>query len=204
MRSSKEVIMEIKKLREAKGWSLDDLARRVGVAKSTLSRYENGQREFPINDVGLYANALDTTIERILGIGRSSEDIPVVGTICAGDGLLAEQNIEEYVRYPLMGKRQPDFALRVKGDSMIGAGIEDGDIVYFKKASWADYNGQIVAALIHENENGALKRIRWSESSPFIRLEPANDKYEVKEVLPTEVMICGVYMGHFKADRSEF
>jgi repressor LexA len=201
VRSSKEVIMEIKKLREAKGWSLDDLARRVGVAKSTLSRYENGQREFPINDVGLYANALDTTIERILGIGRSSEDIPVVGMICAGDGLLAEQNIEEYVRYPLMGKRQPDFALRVKGDSMIGAGIEDGDIVYFKKASWADYNGQIVAALINDQEEGTLKRIRWSLESPMIRLEPANDSYETIEVQPNQMTICGVYLGHFRPEK---
>lgn len=201
MRSSKEVILEIKKLREAKGWSLDELARRVGVAKSTLSRYENGQREFPINDVGLYANALDTTIERILGIGRSSEDIPVVGMICAGDGLLAEQNIEEYVRYPLMGKRQPDFALRVKGDSMIGAGIEDGDIVYMRQASWADYNGQIVAALVNDKEEGTLKRIRWSSAIPYIRLEPANDGYDVIEALPSEITICGVYLGHFRPER---
>jgi len=203
LRSSKEVILEIKKLREAKGWSLDELARRVGVAKSTLSRYENGQREFPINDVGLYAEALDTTVERILGIGRPSDNIPVVGTICAGDGLLAEQNIEEYVRYPFMSKRQPDFALRVKGNSMIGAGIEDGDIVYFKKATWADYNGQIVAALINDQEEGTLKRIYWSINTPYIRLEPENDEYEAKEVLPSEVRICGVYMGHFREDRED-
>jgi len=201
MKSSKEVIMEIKKLREAKGWSLEELARRVGVAKSTLSRYENGQREFPINDIGLYADVLGTTVEKLLGIGKPSENIPVVGTICAGDGLLAEENIEEYVRYPLLSKRQPDFALRVKGDSMLGAGIEDGDIVYFKKASWADYNGQIVAALINDQEDGTLKRIRWSADSPLIRLEPENDKYNVIEVLPNQVTICGVYMGHFKPER---
>jgi repressor LexA len=203
LRSSKDVILEIKKLREAKGWSLDELARRVGVAKSTLSRYENGQREFPINDVGLYADVLGTTVERLLGIGRTADIIPVVGTICAGDGLLAEENIEEYIRYPLTDKRQPDFALRVKGDSMIGAGIEDGDFVYFKKASWADYNGQIVAALIRDNEEGTLKRIRWLMDSPLIRLEPANEKYETIEVPPNHITICGVYLGHFRPEKEK-
>jgi len=201
MKSSKEVILEIKKLREERGWSLDELARRVGVAKSTLSRYENGQREFPINDLGKYAEIFGVSIESLLGIKKSTALIPLVGTICAGDGFLAEQNIEEYVHFPFLNKRQPDFALRVKGDSMIGAGIEDGDIVYMRKAQWADYNGQIVAALINECEEGTLKRIRWSSDSPLIRLEPENDEYQTIEVAPNEVRICGVYMGHFKPER---
>src|SRR5690606_16004283 len=111
MRSSKEVIGLIKKLREQKGWSLDELARRVGVAKSTLSRYESGQREFPINDIGIYADVLGTTIEYLLGIEKEKhrELIPLVGTICAGDGLLAEQNIEDYVYYPFRYGRKPDY-----------------------------------------------------------------------------------------------
>ena len=201
MKSSKEVILEIKKLREERGWSLDELARRVGVAKSTLSRYENGQREFPINDLGKYAEIFGVSIESLLGIKKSTALIPLVGTICAGDGFLAEQNIEEYVHFPFLNKRQPDFALRVKGDSMIGAGIEDGDIVYMRKAQWADYNGQIVAALINDQEEGTLKRIRWSSDSPLIRLEPANDKYDVIEVPPNQVKICGLYMGHFRPEQ---
>lgn len=203
MRSSKEIINLIKKLRESKGWSLEELARRVGVAKSTLSRYESGQREFPINDLGQYADVLGTTVEYLLGIEKNSSGalIPLIGTICAGNGLLAEQNIEEYIYYPFPGKRQPDYALRVKGDSMIGAGIEDGDIVYMRRASWADYNGQIVAALIRDQEDGALKRIKWSSKSPKIQLIPENDKYEIIEVMPNEVTICGVYMGHFKPER---
>ena len=201
MRSSKEVINEIKKLREARGWSLDELSRRVGVAKSTLSRYESGQREFPINDIGQYADVFGVSVESLLGIKKSTSTIPLIGTICAGDGLLAEQNIEEYVHYPFPGKRQPDFALRVQGDSMIGAGIEDGDIVYMRYAQWADYNGQIVAVIIKDHEEGMLKRIKWSSDSPFIKLIPENDKYETKEVRPNEIIICGVYMGHFKPER---
>lgn len=201
MRSSKEVISEIKKLREVRGWSLEELSRRVGVAKSTLSRYESGQREFPINDIGKYADIFNVSVENLLGIKKPTLTIPLIGTICAGDGLLAEQNIEEHIYYPLQSKRQPDYALRVKGDSMIGAGIEDGDIVYMRHAPWADYNGQIVAALINDQEDGTLKRIRWSTDSPLIRLEPENDEYDAIEVAPNQVTICGVYMGHFKPER---
>ena len=201
MRSSKEVINEIKMFRELRILSLDELSRRVGVAKSTLSRYESGQREFPINDIALYADAFNVPVEQLLGIKKPSITIPLIGTICAGDGLLAEQNIEEYIYYPLQSKRQPDYALRVKGDSMIGAGIEDGDIVYMRHAPWADYNGQIVAALINDQEDGTLKRIKWSADSPLIRLEPENEEYNEIEVAPNQVTICGVYMGHFKPER---
>ncbi|GIP17805.1 hypothetical protein J40TS1_34470 [Paenibacillus montaniterrae] len=72
MRNSKEVIRLIKKLRESKEMSVEELANRVGIAKSSLSRYENEQRSFPINDIGLYANALGTTVEFLLGIGTQS------------------------------------------------------------------------------------------------------------------------------------
>ena len=203
VRSSKEVISLIKKLRERKGWSLEELARRVGVAKSTLSRYENGQREFPINDLGQYAEVLGTTVEYLLGIEKEKpgELIPLIGTICAGDGLLAEQNIEDYVYYPFRSGRKPDYALRVEGNSMIGVGIEDGDIVYMRHASWADYNGQIVAALIRDRQDGVLKRIKWTADSPIIKLLSENDEYPPIEVMPNEVTICGVYMGHFKPER---
>lgn len=205
MRSSKEVIRIIKSLREKKELSIEELAKRVGVAKSTLSRYESEQRDFPINDVGLYANALNTTVEHLLGLESQikfkNSTIPLVGTICAGDGLLAEQNVEEHIQYPFANRRQPDYALRVKGDSMIGAGIEDGDIVYMRHATWADYNGQIVAVLINDQEDGTLKRIRWSENSNLFRLEPENGEFDVKEVRPNEFQICGLYMGHFKPER---
>ncbi len=81
---------------------------------------------------------------------------------------------------------------------MINAGIEDGDVVYFRKAPWAENNGQIVAVIVNDQEEGMLKRIKWSEGSPAISLVPENDKYEIKEVYPNEITICGLYMGHFK------
>ena len=199
----------IKKLRKERKMTQAQLAKRLGLAPTAVSAWVRNDNRPLMDKLTTIADIFGVPIQTFFeGDDFKSSStlprVPLIGTICAGDGLLAQENIEEYIYYPFPHKRVPDFALRVKGDSMVGAGIEDGDIVYFKKASWADYNGQIVAALINDQEEGTLKRIRWSESSPFIRLEPANDKYEVKEVLPTEVMICGVYMGHFKADRSEF
>ncbi|REK55508.1 MAG: LexA family transcriptional repressor [Thermobacillus sp.] len=198
---------KLRELRKLEGWTQEQVAKKLGITKQTYSHYENENRKPSLNMIRELAAIYQVNIDDIFaeddkkGMDSGLTNIPLVGTICAGDGLLAEQNIEEYIYYPFPRKRQPDFALRVKGDSMIGAGIEDGDIVYFKKATWADYNGQIVAALINDNEEGTLKRIRWSADSPLIRLEPENDEYEVIEVRPNEVHICGVYMGHFREEQ---
>lgn len=188
--------------------TLEEVGNIVGVGKSTVRKWETGDIENMRRDkIALLAKALKTTPLYIMGVKEDanhvqiSANIPLIGTICAGDGLLAEQNIEEYVHYPFPNKRQPDYALRVKGDSMIGAGIEDGDIVYMRQASWVDYNGQIVAALINERVDGTLKRIKWSSNSPKIQLVPENDEYQIIEVMPNEVKICGVYMGHFKPEK---
>ena len=179
-----------------------ELAKRLGVAPTAVSAWERNENRPLMDKLTTIASIFDVPIQKFFEGDEFSDNnaglIPLVGTICAGDGLLAQQNIEEYIYYPFPQRSQPDFALRVKGDSMIGADIEDGDIVYFRKASWADYNGQIVAALINDREEGVLKRIRWSSSSPKIELCSENDEYETIEVMPYELTICGVYMGHFK------
>lgn len=201
----------IKRIREIYGLTQQDLAEIAGVTNKAVSAWESGLSEPRMGAIERIANRFGLMKSNIIEEGgmdslrlAKQKDvfaIPLIGIICAGDGLLAEQNIEEYVHYPFPGKRQPDFALRVQGDSMIGAGIEDGDIVYMRYAQWADYNGQIVAALINDNEEGTLKRIRWSSDSPLIRLEPENDEYDAIEAAPNQITICGVYMGHFKPER---
>lgn len=130
------------------------------------------------------------------------QKVPLVGTICAGNGIIAEENIEDYILYPLPRKTKPDFALRVKGDSMINAQIQDGDIVYFRSAKWAEYNGQIVAVIVN-GEEGTLKRMYWDASSPKIKLVPENDQYETIEAYPNEIIVCGVYCGHFRPEKGD-
>src|SRR5690606_30026040 len=187
----------IKRIREIYDLTQQELADIAGVTNKAVSAWESGLSEPRMGAIERIANRFGITKSSIIEEGgmdnqlkvKHETSIPLIGTICAGDGLLAEQNIEDYVHYPFPYKRQPDYALRVKGDSMIGAGIEDGDIVYMRHAPWADYNGQIVAALINDNEEGTLKRIRWTTESPLIRLEPENDGFETIEVAPNQVMI---------------
>jgi len=128
---------------------------------------------------------------------KVNSGIPLIGTICAGDGIIAEENIEDYVTFPFLKKKQPDFALRVKGNSMIGAEIRDGDIVFFRTAKWAEKNGQIVAVVVN-GEEGALKRMFWDSNTPKIKLSPENDEFETKEFYPSDIQVCGIYYGHFR------
>lgn len=138
--------------------------------------------------LGLYLKAI-----------RTPKPIPLIGSICAGDGIIANEEVEDYLSYPFPTQSQPDFALRVKGESMVNAGILNNDIVFFKKASWPEFNGQIVAVIVN-GEEGTLKRMRWTENSSKFILSPENDLYQSKEVTPNEIVVCGVYAGHFRQD----
>ena len=98
--------------------------------------------------------------------------VPLVGEIAAGGPLLAEDNIEEYLVVPeLIERRGADFLLRVKGDSMIEAGILDGDIVVVKREQTAE-NGDIVVALAGDDEaldEATVKRFFREDSSRSTR-----------------------------------
>ncbi|GIO33095.1 LexA repressor [Paenibacillus albilobatus] len=201
----KGIAKNLRMILTRKGLSQKELAEGTELSTSVISDYLNEKTLATPGSIQKIADFLKVSKSEIDPTFKSNSDqlytfnkIPLVGTICAGEGLLAEQNIEDYVYYPFPNKKQPDFALRVKGDSMIGAGIESGDIVYIKAANWAEYNGQIVAALINDCEEGMLKRIKWTEGSAAMQLIPENDKYEIKELHPSEFKICGIYMGHFK------
>jgi len=171
----------LKRLAEAYDLDYADLLERAGYLDESM-----------IYDAARKVNHVIREVSSVYASG-----VPLVGTICAGDGIVAEENIEDYVSYPLRSKTYPDFALRVRGDSMIGAQINDGDIVFFKSAKWAEYNGQIVAVVVN-GEEGTLKRMYWSSESPKIKLAPENDEYKPIEVFPSEVIVCGVYYGHFR------
>ena len=80
--------------------------------------------------------------------------VPLVGQIACGTPILAEQNITDYVELP--GHIHADFALTCKGDSMVGAGIRDGDVVYIRQQEEVE-NGQIAAVMVGDEE-ATLKR----------------------------------------------
>ena len=120
-------------------------------------------------------------------------ELPVMGRIAAGVPIEAISEVSHHVAVPgsmLSGKGQ-HYALEVKGDSMIEAGINDGDIVVIREQSTAD-NGDIVVALV-EGEEATLKRLRKKGGS--IALEPANRAYETRIFGPDQVEVQGKLAG---------
>ena len=124
-----------------------------------------------------------------------NNDIPVLGNIAAGTPVEAIQN--EVMRIPLpnnIEKKGEYFGLKVQGDSMIEAGINDGDTVIVKKADTAE-NGKIVVALIDDNE-AMLKRIR--RKGKTVALESANRNYETKIFGPDRVKVQGILVSLYR------
>ena len=118
----------------------------------------------------------------------NSVSVPMMGRIAAGVPISAIQNHSQDISCPpdLLGKGE-HFALEVKGDSMIDAGIQEGDIVIIQRTSTAE-NGDIIVALV-EQEEATLKRLRKKGAS--VALEAANPKYETRIFGPDQVDIQG-------------
>jgi len=118
--------------------------------------------------------------------------IPVVGEVTAGVPILAHENIEEYLTLPRsIATHDDSFVLNVRGESMINAGILDGDKIIVRKQNWAQ-NGDIVVALIEDE--ATVKTFYFDDD--HIRLQPENDAYEPIRV--REVNILGKVIGVFR------
>jgi repressor LexA len=125
------------------------------------------------------------------------QPLPLLGEIAAGSPLLAEEQIEEYVPLPDQLVGGADFLLRVKGDSMIEAGILDGDLVIVRKAQTAT-NGDIVVALVGDDESADEATVkRYFRESGRIRLQPENSALE--PIYSTHVEVLGKVVGVFRA-----
>ena len=122
-------------------------------------------------------------------------DVPILGQIAAGTPIEAIQNEVSRVVLPEeLNKNGEHFGLKISGDSMIEAGINDGDTIIVKKTNTAN-NGQIVVALIDDHE-AMLKRIR--KKGKVIALESANKKYETKIFGPDRVKVQGVLVSLYR------
>jgi repressor LexA len=125
----------------------------------------------------------------------SVDKLPLLGQIAAGGPLLADQNVEDHLAVPetLRG----DFLLRVKGDSMVNAGILDGDILVVQRTQDAR-DGEIVVALAGEDESADEATVkRFFRESGRVRLQPENDSLE--PMYPEHVQILGRVTGVFRA-----
>ena len=120
---------------------------------------------------------------------REMVNVPIIGQVAAGEPILAEQNIENY--FPIPVEYMPNnqtFMLKVKGESMINAGILDGDMVLVEQRSTAR-NGEMIVALI---EDGATVKTFYKEDG-VIRLQPENDTMD--PIMVTDLQILGKVIG---------
>ncbi len=128
-------------------------------------------------------------------IKNSPNKIPVLGKIAAGTPIEAIQNEVSKVTIPEeLSKNGEHLGLQISGDSMVEAGINDGDTVIVKRTNTAN-NGQIIVALIDDHE-AMLKRIR--KKGKVIALESANKRYETKIFGPDRVKVQGVLVSLYR------
>jgi repressor LexA len=131
-------------------------------------------------------------IELLVGKAKRavSGGLPVVGRVAAGEPVLAEENIEEYVQIPpLAGGDEGEYVLTVTGDSMINAGIHDGDHVVVRAQETAK-DGEIVVALVGDSE-ATVKR--FFKEKDHVRLQPENDS--LQPILSSDVTLLGRVVG---------
>ena len=120
--------------------------------------------------------------------------LPILGQIAAGGPLLADQYVEDYVSMPASTKG--DFVLRIKGESMIDAGILDGDLVIVQRAQTAR-NGEIVVALAGDDETVEEATVKtFYREKDRIRLQPENETME--PIYAPQVQILGRVVGVFR------
>ena len=168
--SRQKILDFIKSEIESRGYppSVREICQAVGLkSTSTVHAHLNH-----LEEQGLIRR--DATKPRALevldGSQQRGRNVPLLGRVTAGQPIMAVENIEDYLTLPqsMLG-RDEVFALRVQGESMIGAGILDGDIVVLRQQDSAD-NGDIVVALV--GDEATLKRIFYEDG--HVRLQPEN------------------------------
>ena len=179
----------MKQRRKEIGFSAEKVAERLGVSPATIYRYEKGDIEkVPVDSLAELAKILQTTPAYLMGWDEQPEPkrptippgfepmpkmrkVPLIGAIACGEPITAIQNREGEIDAP--EDMRCDFALRCKGDSMIGAGIHNGDAVYIHIQPEVE-NGEIAAVRI--GEEATLKRVYLH--ADYIELRPENPAYE--------------------------
>lgn len=172
----------IKNLRTARQLSQDDLAKAIGCTNKAVSTWEKGTREPRMGAIQKMADFFGVPKSVIIEddpqdiyhltnyVALQKKKIPLLGKVAAGEPIYADEHIEEYL--PVNEDVHADFALRIQGDSMINAGIEDGNIVFVKKQDEVE-QGQI--AVVLREDSATVKRFYRTET--MIQLIAENPKY---------------------------
>lgn len=165
--------------------TMSEIADGIGVAQTTVHRYLTYMRENGMLD---YAGHRNIVTKEAKKTRSQTLRVPVLGAVSCGVPKLAEENIEEYVRLPVALFGTGDFyILRANGDSMVEAGIDDGDLVLIRQQNHAD-EGQIVVALMEDE--ATLKRFYPEPEHHRVRLHPENSS--MRDIIVPNCIIQGV------------
>lgn len=191
--AEKSMSEKIKELRVSQNLTLEQVGDVVGVGKSTVRKWETGMIANMRRDkIALLAQALHTTPEYLMGWSTDIEvnnlfkietkKFPLLGNIACGEPIFADQEFELYVEAG--ANIQADFCLKAKGDSMIGARIYDGDIVFIRKQNMVD-DGEIAAVLI--GDEATLKRVYYDREAGVLSLFAENPQYRTMRFSGSEL-----------------
>lgn len=174
----------LKSLRKAKGLTLEELAKKLGTTRQTIHRYENGTiNNIPKDKILTLADTLGTTPSELMGWESATEqydnilpirkkNLPMLGRIACGEPIYASEEHESYCIAD--DGLDADFCLRASGESMTGARIYDGDVVFIRMQSSVD-NGEIAAVII--GDEATLKRVYYYPEEEKLVLSPENPRY---------------------------
>lgn len=182
---------KIHELRMQKGMTLEELGNIVGVGKSTVRKWENGIIANMKRDKILKVSvALGVSPAYLMGWQESTDEeiislnnvhpielkrFPMLGDIACGVPKYTNEDRESYV---MAGTNiNADFCLRASGDSMVGARILDGDIVFIRKQDMVE-NGEIAAVVVNNDSEATLKRLYYYPDKGVLILKPENPAYE--------------------------
>ena len=195
--SEKDMAQKIMDLRLSQNLTLEQVANEVGVGKSTVRKWETGMIANMRRDkIASLAKALHTTPAYLMGwIDEPHREItldnlfrietkkfPLLGNIACGEPIFANEERELYVEAG--ANIQADFCLRAKGDSMIGARIYDGDIVFIKQQPMVE-DGEIAAVLIEDE--ATLKRVYYDRENGVLQLFAENPQYKTLRFVGEEL-----------------
>ena len=167
-----------------------ELSSKTGIPKSSISQYMSGYSKPNSERVYLISKALNVSEAWLMGydvpmerehstklpdniIPIKTKKLPMLGNIACGEPVFANEEYGEYI--DVDGNINADFCLRAKGDSMTGARIQDGDIVFIKKQDTIE-NGEIAAVLIEDE--ATLKRVQYDREEDILRLFAENPRYK--------------------------
>lgn len=198
MKQISSIASRIREYREREDLTLAEMAQMTGVPAQTLNRYELGKRAPKIDVAVQIAERLGVNplwlqgydVPVLTGVPDGFDPVPDtytvprVGAIACGTPIIAEQNIETYDAVP--NRIRCDFTLVCKGDSMVGAGIEDGDVVYIRQQPEVE-NNEIAAVMI----DGEATLKYFKRVGDMVLLSPANREYE-------PIIVSGESLGKVK------